>query len=251
MLGLDLTTLAIVFISVCIGGVVKGIVGIGLPIVSIAILVNFLPPSLSIAIVVIPILVTNLWQATRFSGLLHLLRRFWLTILFFVTSLSITARLLVGIDPQYLFGALGISVVIFTASNLFRPRVHAVTPQTERWLGPLAGIAGGFLGGISTIWGPPLMMFLMMLNLKKDEWVRAVGLIWFTGAIPLTLSYWANGMLNEQSFPLSVAACIPGMIGILIGEKIRGYVNQETFRKVLLTLLFLIGLNLIRRALFI
>lgn len=250
MLGLEITTLAIAFGALCVGGIAKGVTGIGLPIISIAVLVNFLPPSLSIAIVAMPILVTNLWQAVTSKNFMTPVRRFWPLILCFIGSLVIGARLLVALDTNYLFAVLGGSLLIFTASNLFRPRAHAISPATERWLGPVAGVAGGILGGISTIWGPPLMMFLMSLHLKKDEWVRTVGLIWFMGSVPLVLSFWANGMLNEQSFPLSVAACVPGMIGILIGEKIRNWINQDTFRKVMLTLLFFIGLNLIRRAVF-
>lgn len=251
MLGLELSTLVIAFAALCIGGIAKGVTGIGLPIISIAILVNFFPPTLSIAIVVMPILVTNFWQAINSENFFVPIKRFWPTIICFVGTLTISAQWVVALDPDHLFAILGSSVMIFSASNLVRPRSHAVSAKTERWLGPVAGVAGGLLGGVSTIWGPPLMMFLMTLNLKKDEWVRTVGLIWFAGAIPLTLTYWHNGMLNEQSFPLSLAACIPGMIGILIGEKIRSRINQESFRKVMLVLLFLIGLNLIRRALFL
>ncbi len=250
MFGLEISTLAIIFAALCMGGIAKGVTGIGLPIISIAILVNFLSPTLSIAIVVIPILVTNFWQAVRSRDVLAPVKRFWPTILCFMGSLILATRLLIELNNQVLFAILGGSVVIFSASSLFKPRAQAISPQTERWLGPMAGIAGGFLGGISTIWGPPLMMFLMTLNLKKDDWVRTVGLIWFTGALPLTFSFWANGMLNEQSLPLSVLACIPGMLGILIGEKIRGRINQENFRKVMLILLFLIGVNLMRRAIF-
>lgn len=250
MLGLEISTLVIAFAALCTGGIAKGVTGIGLPIISIAVLVNFLPPSLSIAIVAMPILVTNLWQAVTSKNFMAPVKRFWPLILCFVGSLVLTAQLLAKMETHYLFAILGASLIIFTASNLFRPRVQAIRPSTERWLGPLAGVAGGILGGVSTIWGPPLMMFLMSLHLKKDDWVRTVGLIWFMGSVPLVLSFWANGMLNAQSFPLSVAACVPGMIGILIGEKIRNWINQDTFRKVMLTLLFLIGLNLIRRAIF-
>lgn len=250
MLGLEISTLVIAFGALCMGGMAKGITGIGLPIISIAILVNFLPPSLSIAVVVMPIVVTNLWQAVTSKNFMAPVKRFWPTIICFVGFLIIGAQLLTRLDTHYLFGVLGASLLIFSASNLVRPRAEAIRPSTERWLGPLAGVAGGLLGGISTIWGPPLMMFLMSLHLKKDDWVRSVGLIWFMGSIPLALSYWANGMLNAQSFPLSLAACVPGMIGILVGEKIRGWINQDTFRKVMLALLFLIGLNLLRRAIF-
>lgn len=250
MLGLEISTLMMAFGALVVGGIAKGITGIGLPIISIAILVNFLPPSLCIAIVVIPILVTNLWQAVRAKNFLEPIRRFWLMIIFFISFLILGSFLLVRLDTQLLFAALGVSVLIFSGSSLIRPAQMPLSKSTERWLGPVAGVAGGLLGGISTIWGPPMMMFLMSLHLKKDDWVRTVGLIWFLGAVPLTISFWANGMLNAQSFPLSVAACVPGMIGILIGERVREWINQETFRKVMLILLFLIGLNLIRRAIF-
>lgn len=250
MFGLDIITLVIAFSALCVGGIAKGITSIGLPIISIVILVNFLPPTLCIAIVSIPILVTNFWQAVHAQDKLNPIRRFWPTILCFMITLIIVARYIVGLDTEIFFGILGVCVIIFTVSSLARPSKQAISPSTERWLGPLAGVAGGVLGGISTIWGPPLMMFLMTLHLKKDELVQTVGLIWFLGAIPLTLSFWANGMLNAQTFPLSVAACVPGMIGILIGEKIRSRIDQDRFRKVMLILLFLIGLNLIRRAVF-
>ena len=80
--------------------------------------------------------------------------------------------------------------------------------------------------------------------------IRTVGLIWFAGAIPLTIAYWQNGVLNATTAPLSAYACIPGMIGIWIGELVRDRIPQETFRKVMLAALVIIGLNLIRRAVF-
>ena len=95
-----------------------------------------------------------------------------------------------------------------------------------------------------------MMMYLMMLKLDKDTWVRTIGLVWFCGSVPLAIAYWQNGVLNPDNFWLSAYACVPGMIGIRIGEKLRDKINQETFRKVLLVILFIIGLNLIRRAVF-
>ena len=95
-----------------------------------------------------------------------------------------------------------------------------------------------------------MMMYLFMLHLPKELWARTIGTIWLIGAVPLTLFYWQNGVLNPGNIWLSIGACVPGMIGILIGERIRSYVNEEKFRKVLLIALLIVGLNLIRRALF-
>ena len=93
-------------------------------------------------------------------------------------------------------------------------------------------------------------MYLVMLRLPKDAWVRSVALVYVTGAVPLAAFYWSNGVLNPSNVWLSTAACIPGMAGILTGERIRRHINEEAFRRAMLVLLFLIGLNLIRRAVF-
>jgi uncharacterized protein len=250
MFGYDALTITVITLSMVLGGVVKGITGIGLPIVAMAFILNFVDPKVTLAILVLPILVTNLWQAARTGNIMQPLKRFWLMTVTFLVCLFIGARLVVKLDADMLFAVLGVCVVAFSASNLIRPPVHPLRPTTERWVGPIAGGLGGILGGISTIWGPPMMMYLMMLKLDKETWIRTVGLIWFAGAIPLTIAYWQNGVLNSDTAPLSAYACIPGMVGIRIGEIIRDRIRQETFRKVMLAALVIIGLNLIRRALF-
>ena len=250
MFGYDALTLGVITGSLIVGGVVKGITGIGLPIVAMAILLNFVDPKVTLAIVVLPILITNLWQAFRLGNVMEPLKRFWLMTVFFLVFLLLGSRLVVALDANALFGILGVCVAAFAASNLIRPRAHPLTPATQKWAGPVAGALGGVLGGLTTIWGPPMMMYLVMLKLDKDTWIRTVGLIWFAGSIPLTIAYWHNGILNAETAPLSAYACVPGMIGIRIGEVIRDRIDQESFRKVMLIALVVIGLNLIRRVVF-
>ena len=250
MFGYDWIMLAVMSGALIIGGVVKGVTGLGLPIVTLAILLNFLAPLTVLGLLVVPIVITNLWLAVRSGNLMEPVRRFWLMIVLAITFLFIGAEIVVNIETAVLFAILGCFVVVFSAANLMKPRVHPLRPETEKWAGPLAGALGGLLGGISTIWGPPMMMFFVMLKLDKDTFVRTVSLAWLILSIPLTFAYWRNGIFAGEVIPLSFAACVPGMIGIRIGEKIRGRIDQETFRKVMLVVLLIIGLNLIRRAVF-
>ena len=250
MFGLEPWQLAVVSAAICFGGMVKGITGIGLPIVTISVLVNFFDPLFALAVVIIPILVTNFWQAFRLGLYWSALRRFGPMIACFLVLLLVSARLVVELDTQALFGVMGVTVTVFAVSNLAKPRRRAIRPATERWAGPLAGGLGGLLGGMTTIWGPPMMMYFMLLKLDKDTWVRVVGLVWFLGSLPLTYAYWDNGVFTAERIPISAFACLPGMAGILIGEHLRRYIDQDTFAKVLLGALLLIGLNLIRRAVF-
>ncbi|MEK9723847.1 MAG: sulfite exporter TauE/SafE family protein [Rhodospirillaceae bacterium] len=250
MFGYSIEVLTILSLAICAGGFVKGVTGIGLPIVAIAVMVNFMDPLTTFTMLTMPILATNLWQAATSHDWKAPFVRFWPMILVFIASLVAGAQLAVALDTHILLLVLGVTVAVFAASNIVKPRAHPLSPATERWAGPFAGVLSGLLGGLTTIWGPPMMMLFILLKLEKDVWVQTVGLIWFLGSVPLALAYWQNGLLNGETLPLSLYACVPGMIGIWLGEAIRRRINQETFRKVMLVALLLIGLNLIRRALF-
>ncbi len=249
MLGLDPAILSLIAVAMVLGGVVKGVTGIGLPIVCVAVLSQFLEVPLVLALVTIPICLTNFWQAVQAGSPLVPIRRFWPMILCLLVSLWLSAKLVVRFEPEVLYGLIGSAVVVFTATSFIRPN-RDLTPTAERWAGPFAGLLGGFLGGVSTIWGPPMMMYFVMLHLSKEDFIRSVGLVWFAASVPLVAGYVENGILTARSAQLSALACIPAFVGLWLGQWLRRFIDQETFRKVLLLALFLIGLNLIRRALF-
>ena len=49
---------------------------------------------------------------------------------------------------------------------------------------------------------------------------------------------------------VAIVPTLPAFAGVWAGQKLRRRVNQEVFRKILLLAIFLLGLNLLRRALF-
>ncbi|MEM7222229.1 MAG: sulfite exporter TauE/SafE family protein [Pseudomonadota bacterium] len=248
MYGFGPDQVLIIALAMALGGLVKGTIGIGLPVVCVAILSNFFPVTLVLGLVIVPIALTNLWQAVHAGNPMEPIRRFWPMIVCLLITIYLTAKLVVRIDEALLYGLIGIAVMIFSATSLIRPS-RGLSPATERWAGPLAGTLGGILGGISTMWGPPMMMYFVMLGLPKEAFIRAVGLVWFAGSIPLVIGYIENGILNGTTAQISALACLPGFLGLWLGTVLRRYIPQEIFRKVLLLALFVVGLNLIRRAL--
>jgi uncharacterized membrane protein YfcA len=234
-LGLDTTTLLLASLALMLGGFVKGAIGVGLP--------------LLLAIVVIPIVMTNLWQAINAGNLRQPLVRFWPMTLCLLVLIWFSARLVVELDARILYALIGSSVLLFVLASYFRVEWN-VSPSAERWAGPLAGSLGGFLGGISTIWGPPMMIYFVMLRLPKEDYIQAVGLVWFIASIPLVIAYVRYGILTTDTALLSTLACVPGFVGLAIGQALRKHINQQAFTKLLLLFLFLVSLNLLRRAIF-
>ena len=99
---------AAVFVA---GGVVKGTAGIGLPLVSMALLSLFIPVSQAIALVAAPVLMSDAWQAFD-SGELQRLRRFAPPIATQLVATLLTAPMALSISARALNAALGVVVLL-------------------------------------------------------------------------------------------------------------------------------------------
>lgn len=241
--------MALIAVSLLVAGGVKGIAGLGMPAVAVPLLSSFIHPHLAIALLVLPIVVTNLWQSIAGGLFLVMLRRFWPLIVFFGAGSLIGARVLVGIDPAHLLAALGTVVLLFTLTSALRPQLH-LAARHESWAGPAAGTVAGIMNGVSLVNGPPLAIYLMAIGLGRDEFVRGYGLICLAGALPLAASYAYYGVLGTDEAVWSMLALIPILAGMLLGERLRRFIDPKTFRTVLLVLLTVLSLNLLRRAFF-
>jgi len=230
-----------------VAGVVKGILGIGVPVVSVSLLSLVINVPTAVALLPIPILLSNLWQSLSSGQVLRTLRRFAALIVALVVGTFVGARLLVNMDQRTLLGIVGAAVLVFATSAHF-PRHLRVGPRTERWLGMPVGFIGGLLGGMTTFFGPPLIMFLFALNLEKDEFVGTIATIYLCAAIPLAVALGMFGFMGPQEYAWSTAAAAPLFLGVLVGQWLRSRISQSAFRRGLLLMLLVVGVRLIYRA---
>lgn len=240
---------ALVAIALLLGGVVKGVTGIGLPIVGTAILSNFLPGQLVLALIAIPLVLTNLWQAIRAGDPLAPLRRFWPLTVALMGSIWLAAGWAAMVDSRVIYGAVGVAVLLFLSAGRLTRNLH-LGPRQERWAGVVTGILGGVMGGLSTVWGPPIVPYLLVLRLGKDEFIQTVGWVWLLGAVPLAISYAMHDILTLTTGLWSLAASVPAFAGMFIGQAIRNRIDEARFQRVVRLCLGVIAINLLRRALF-
>jgi uncharacterized membrane protein YfcA len=196
-------------------------------------------------------LVSNLFQTLRqgIGPALGTLRRFWRLNLILVVTIALAAQLVVALPDRLLFGILGAVVTAFGASQLagWRPRFdlgHRARAEA------LVALVGGFFGGLSGIWGPPIVMYLIAVDLPKTEMVRAQSLSFLLGSVVLLAAHLHSGVLNAVTLPASAWLVLPTMAAMFLGYRVHDRLDQARFLKVTLVVLVLTGLNLLRRALF-
>lgn len=230
-----------------VGGAVKGAIGIGLPQIGVSFIAMALGLKKALAILVIPIMASNVSQSCDRKLFAPVFRRFWpllaATFVFSICSVS-----LFGIVPERsLMISLGILVIVLPTIAFFRPQLR-ITPRQELWAGPVTGAMAGIIGGLSTLSGPPLMIYLACLRLPKDEFVIAVSLMFFIAAAGLALGLLIFGISKPLEFGISALACIPVFIGMWLGNKARVRLSERAFSIAVLLTYAVTGVSFIAKA---
>ncbi len=232
-----------------IAGTIKGTFGIGLPTVSVALLSQFIAPHAAVTLVVFPILVSNIWQVIRMGVSADTLRRYGLLCVVMMICLFLTTFVTALVSTDALLMIIGIAIVIFAVTSLMG-RVPALPDRLDKPAQIGAGVGAGILGGLTSIWAPPVVTYLVARRTEKDEFVRASGLILALGGIPLALGFWQAGLLNGETAPISAMMVVPALIGFSLGEVIRRRMDGAVFRKALMWMFLALGLNMLRASLF-
>ena len=99
------------------------------------------------------------------------------------------------------------------------------------------------------MYGPVLIPYLLALHLPKNQFVGSIGTLYLLGIVPLLFAFAGYGIMGPAEFGWSAAAAVPVFAGVLAGQWLRRHVDQERFRRAVLTLLFFTGASLVWRAL--
>ena len=229
-----------------LAGFVKGVIGLGLPTVSIGLLGLLMTPSQAAAILVVPSLVTNIWQAAVGGGLIALAQRLWPMLAGICIGTIIGAALLPHDDSGRATVWLGLALMLYAAFGLIKG--HFVVPRrAETWLGLLVGAATGAITVATGIFVIPGTPYIQSLKFDRDKLVQALGLSFTVSTITLALAY-AGQVRTSLAWP-SLVALAAALAGMGLGQLTRGKVKEETFRLCFFIGLLLLGAHLALRGL--
>ena len=226
------------------GGAVKGLVGIGIPLVSISLLSLFLPLAEAVILLPVPIIVANLWQSFGGAHFGAALRRFWPLVLAMFIGTAAGAHVLASLDTASLNLLVGALVVLFSLSSYVNPELR-LPARFERGLGVVAGAFGGFMGGVSALFGPPIILYLTSLRLDRETFVGVISSIYLCSAVGLVIVFGSIGVMSRTELVESIIASVPLMIGVWVGQRYRGRIREAVFRKLLLVVVLGVGIRLI------
>jgi len=235
---LDMNTILIMLIALCLGGFTKGVISWGFPLVSLPILTIALPPTSAIFLLFFPIIFANIREIKIKNW-----KNYKKLIPF---SLGIFCGIIIGSiifhtsNSDIISIAIGITIIICGVINFVGFKINEKY-LLKPFFGLSYGLVSGIIGGMTTVLGPFMIIYLVSLNLSKNIFSEFVSLGVFSTLIPLYGMFFIYQDVVISDFFASGLAIIPALLMQFLGLKIRNIIPQEKFRKMTLTLLITVG----------
>jgi uncharacterized membrane protein YfcA len=230
-----------------LAGCVKGVLGQGLPTVAVGLLALIMSPGEAAALIVIPALVTNIWQGWFGPSFGALVKRLWPTLTAsFLGTFAATALGLGLLTPEAAAlarRALGVALMLYGLLGVSRIRLQ-VPPRMETWLGPTMGACNGAVSTATGVFMFPVIPYIQALGLARDDLVQAQGISFTVSTLALMIVIFANGTLNAANTVASLIAMAVTFVGMFLGQYIRRFVEPEIFRFIFFLAMLALGAHL-------
>ncbi|MCV0393792.1 MAG: sulfite exporter TauE/SafE family protein [Rhizobiaceae bacterium] len=223
-----------------LAGMVKGVIGLGLPTVTLGLLTAALDLPTAMALLIVPSFVTNAYQASVGGHGREIVARLWPFLLMATVTVFLGASALTRADPALLSGLLGFLLVAYAAVNLAGVRV-VIPVAHERWAGPAFGIANGILTGMTGSFVVPGVMFLQAIGLSRDALIQAMGMLFTVSTVALALALQSNSLFTGEQGIASTLALAPALAGLAAGQAVRKRLSEARFRKVFFLGILVLG----------
>lgn len=242
-------SIALIVCIFLLAGWVKGVVGMGLPTVAMGALGLVMQPVQAAALLVVPSLVTNVWQYLAGPAVRDIARRLATMLILVCVGTAVGIQFLTSGVSRWPSVALGLVLGAYGLLGLFLPHL-SVSARSESALSPAVGIVTGVLTGATGVFVVPAVPYLSALGFTKDELIQALGLSFTVSTIALAIGLGVSGSYSQRLVLASLAAVVPALAGMFIGQVTRHRIEPVAFRRWFFVAMFLVGGYMVVRALF-
>lgn len=224
-----------------LAGMIKGTIGLGLPAVAMGLLTLFISPFQAATLLIVPSMVTNVWQLFAEGYVLRLVRRFWSLLMGIIVGSIWSVFPTLGHGEFQSEALLGGMLTLYGLYGLFAKNMPNLAPY-EKYLSPVIGYLGGALTVATGVIVIPVVPFLQSLHLKRDDLVQSLGLAFTVSTLCLAVFLQQNPIeAMPFDYKMALIALLPALVGMWLGTKIRYRIPEQKFRKVFFCGLVIFG----------
>ncbi|SDE27172.1 sulfite exporter TauE/SafE family protein [Ruegeria marina] len=239
--------LVMAFVAFAAGGLLKGAIGAGTPVVAVPIMSIYYGVPFAVAVFALPAFLSNLWQLWIFRAELPAGRFVATMMVAAATGAALGSLMLASLPSQLLMVVVAGMALAYVAFRLKRPDWHLPWKTAERVVAPVA-LASGIMQGAAGISAPLSLTFVSALGLTRPAFIATISAFFLSMSVLQLPTLWTLDILTPQRLAISLGACIPLFGAMPVGAWLARFVDRRTFDRVVLFLLVVVALRLLHEA---
>lgn len=232
---------ALVVATFLLAGLVKGVVGMGLPPVAIGIMALAMPPAQAAALVLVPAFVTNIWQMAPGPRLLVIIKRLWPLLACICIGVWLCRDVMTTQTSRLPELLLGLMLMLYAVYGAVSPTPR-IPPRYQPYAAPIVGLTTGVILAATGLMQLPLFPYLQAIDFEKEDLLQALGLSFFISALALGTALASASILRTETALMSLFALLPAAAGMASGRYYVRRISAAAFKRWFLVAMFLIGL---------
>ena len=240
---------AAVVCSLIVAGFLKGIIGVGMPVVALPLLSLFIDIKSAAMLLSVPLIFSNLPQALEGGNTGRCLMQLMPVILGVIPGLFLGVRVLLAFDADVAKIVAGLVLMGVGGVTLLAPKLR-LQPRLVLPTGITFGFFGGILGSIAAMPGPLVFISLLAKGLRGKAFTKEASLYLVVSAGLLALLLTASRQFSWLDVSVSTVAMLPVALGMYAGQHMRDKIAPETFKKLVLIAVIAGGAELLGHGFF-
>lgn len=243
---MSIETVAVILFALSAGAVVKGLSGLGLPLVAIPIMAGFIGVERAVALMVVPNVVTNCWLLWTYRRhALALPKLPWL-VAAGVAGTMLGTWVLASVPERWLTILMAIWLGLYLLMIVFRLQPRLDGEAGQRLMLPVVGF-GGVIQGATGAAGPVIGPYAHALGLRKGAYIFAVTMIFSIFTLTQIGALLWYDLLTEDRFYEGLVACIPPLVVLPLATRLAGRFSPRAFEWTLMAVFLAMEARLIYR----
>ncbi len=230
-----------------VGGIVKGVVSIGVPLVAIPLLTGFVSVKQAVLLLSLPIVLGNIPQALEGGNTGRTLKGIGFLVAGAVLGIAVGVRILLSIPSRTAVLVAGIVLAGAALLMLLNPK-FTLPKRGAAPAGFGIGFGSGLMEGIAAVPGPLLAAYLIAAGSTGKRFTKEIALVLVISVAALILVFNQSHHASASDLLISALASVPVVAGIILGRPLRDALPPRRFRMVVLVCILLAAAQMIYRS---
>ena len=231
-------------IIIFFSSLVHGSIGFGFPMIATPLLAMVTDMKTAILYIAIPTLLINLISIYSEGNFLQAVKKFYPLALIGMIGSAIGTQILIYSSSELFKLLLAFSIFLYLFIQNFKIKIHWI--REKKVLSMMVfGLTAGIIGGLTNVMASILIIYSLESKHTKKEVIQSTNLCFLFGKVIQIVLFTLHGSFNQELLTISFNSLVVVAVAMFIGLKVKDKIPQESYKKVVKIVLFLIACVLV------